>query len=221
MPSIAEETIISRDLQIAEYVKGKIHFTNISTKRSVELIKDAKNRGVDVTCDVAIHNLLNTDEAMYSFDTNLKLDPPLRTKEDLDALIDGLKSGVIDMISSSHLPHSWEEKEAEYIYAPFGAVSLETTIPLILDRLYHTGILELDQIIELISKNPAKIFNLNSPEIKVGEKANFTILDLESEFTIDKNKFLSKSNNSPYDGIKTKGSVFGVINNGKKFITGN
>lgn len=218
MPSIAEETIIGRDLKITEYVDGRIHFTNISTKRSVELLREAKARGIKATCDVAIHNLLNTDEALTTFDTNLKLDPPLREQSDLDALIEGLKDGTIDAISSSHTPHSWEEKEAEYIYAPFGAVSLETMIPLILDRFVNKGLFTLDEVVRFIHDNPAKIFNLKASLFEEGQAANFTILDLNQEYTIDKTQFLSKSNNTPYDGLQLKGNVVGVINNNRKYF---
>lgn len=218
MPSIAEEIVVSRDLQIAEYVEGRIHFTNISTKGSVELIRAAKARGVNVTCDVAIHNLLNTDEVMSTFNTNYKLDPPLRTQEHLDALIAGLNDGTIDAISSAHVPHSWEEKEAEFIYAPFGAISLETMIPLLLDRFVKTGIFSLEKMVELISSQPAAIFGLNAPKIEDGAPAAFTVLDLNEEHTVNKDLFLSKANNSPYHGETLTGSVVGTIANGQKYF---
>lgn len=218
MPSIAEEIVVSRDLHIAEYVEGRIHFTNISTKGSVELIRAAKARGVKVTCDVAVHNLLHTDSEMQSFNTNFKLDPPLRTQDHIDALIAGLIDGTIDAISSTHLPHSWEEKEAEFIYAPFGAVSLETMLPLLLDRFVKTGIFSLEKMVEFVSSRPAQIFKLEEPKLEENAPAAFTVLDLNEEHTINKNLFLSKANNSPYDGFKLKGNVIATIANGQKYF---
>ena len=218
IPSIAEETIISRDLQICEYVGGKIHFTNISTKKSVELIRQAKKNGIQVTCDVAIHNLVNTDEAIYSFNTDLKLDPPLRSQDHIDALIKGLNDGTIDIITSTHVPHSWEEKEAEFIYAPFGATSLETCIPLILDRLVSKKLISIDKMVELLCVNPATIFKLKQNKISAGEAVSITVLDLNQKNTVSEKQFLSKSTNSPYLGWELMGCVFGTFHNGQKFI---
>lgn len=220
MPSIAEETVVSRDLHVTEYVNGRIHFTNISTKGSVELIRLAKARGVNVTCDVAVHNLLQTDKVLETFDTNLKLDPPLRSQDHLDALIAGLQDGTIDAISSAHVPHSWEEKEAEFIYAPFGAVSLDTMIPLLLDKYVNTGVFTLEKLMELISINPAKVFDLEENTIAEGKPVSIAILDLEKEHTINKDKFGSKSQNSPYHGWNLKGDVIGTISNNKMYFKG-
>ena len=218
MPTIAEEVVVSRDLMVTEYENARIHFTNISTKGSVELIRQAKAKGVNVTCDVAVHNLLQTDKVIETFDTNIKLDPPLRSQDHIDALIEGLNDGTIDAITSAHVPHSWEEKEAEFLYAPYGAVSLETMIPLLLDKFVHTNVFTLDKLVELVSTNPAKIFNLNQNTIETGKPASFAILDLNKEYTIDKSKFDSKSQNTPYHNWIVKGEIAGVISNNKKFF---
>jgi dihydroorotase len=218
MPSIAEEIVVSRDLQIAKYENARIHFTNISTKGSVERIRLAKSKGVNVTCDVAVHNLIQNDTIMETFDTNLKLNPPLRSQDHIDALIEGLKDGTIDAISSAHSPHSWEEKEAEFIYAPYGAVSLETMVPLLLDKFVHTNIFSLEDIVKFVATNPAKIFNLENTWIEEGKNAALAILDLHQEYKIDINNFASKSQNSPYNGWKVKGKIFGTISNNKKYF---
>lgn len=218
MPTIAEEIIISRDLMIAEYVGGRIHFATISSSGSVELIRQAKAKGVNVTCDVAVHNLIYTDKVMERFDTNFKLDPPLRSAEHRDALIEGLKDGTIDAISSAHEPRTWEDKEAEFLYAPFGAVSLETMIPLLLDRFIHTGIFSINELIKWISTNPSTILNQSEPIIAEGQPASITIIEPDTEYTVDKQLFLSKSNNTPYHGETLKGFVRGTISNGMRFI---
>jgi dihydroorotase len=159
-----------------------------------------------------------TDDVVESYDTNTKVNPPLRTQADIDELLKGLKDGTIDIIASDHAPHSIEEKEWEFIYAPFGIVGLETSIGLTLTNLFHKNILTLDEIIHKMSINPRKIFKLSEAKIQPNSKANLTILDLYQEWTVDKYAFKSKSINTPFHNWKLKGKAVGVINNSKIFF---
>lgn len=218
IPTIAEDLIVMRGILLAEYTGGKFHVAHISSKRSVELVREAKARGLNVTAEVAPHHFSLTDESIKAFDTNLKMNPPLRQQEDLDEIIEGLKDGTIDCIASDHAPHSIEDKEREYIYAPNGIIGLETELSLTLSKLYHTGILSLDEIIEKLSINPRKILNLDIPQIAVGEKANLTIIDTELEWDVLANKFKSRSINSPFVGKKLKGKSVAVINSSQMFV---
>ncbi len=218
IPTVAEDLIVMRGILLAEYTGGKIHTAHLSSKRSVELIREAKKRGVDVTAEAAPHHFTLTDESVRAFDTNYKMNPPLREQKDVDAIIEGLQDGTIDCIASDHAPHTIEDKEREYIYAPNGIVGLETQLGITLTELYHTGKLTLEQIIEKLSLNPRKVLNLEIPQIAVGEKANFTIIDLDFEYEFDLKKTRSRSKNSPFDGRKLKGKSVAVVNNSKIYI---
>jgi dihydroorotase len=217
LPSVAEDLIVSRDILLAEYTGGKVHIAHISTKNSVQLVRDAKARGIKVTAEVAPHHFTLTDDFVKTYDTNYKMNPPLRTKEDVEAIIEGLKDGTIDCIASDHAPHSIEEKDAEFQYAPNGILGLETEIGLTFSELYHKKILNLKEIVEKLSINPRNILNIPVPKFVVGEIANFTILDLNSVWTVDKNKFKSKSRNSPFDKKLLTGKSIAVVNNRKMF----
>jgi dihydroorotase len=218
IPTVAEDLIVMRGLLLAEYTGGKIHIAHISSKRSVELISEAKKRGVNVTAEVTPHHFSLTDENIRKFDTNFKMNPPLRKQEDVDAIIEGLQNGTIDCIASDHAPHSIEEKELEYIYAPNGIIGLETELGLTLTELFHKGKLTLEQVVEKLSINPRKILNLPLPLIAEGEKPNLTIIDLDFEYEVDISKFKSRSINSPFGGRKLKGKSVAVINNSKMFF---
>ena len=217
LPSVAEDLIVSRDILLAEYTGGKVHIAHISTKNSVQLVRDAKATGIKVTAEVAPHHFTLTDDFVKTYDTNYKMNPPLRTKEDVEAIIEGLKDGTIDCIASDHAPHSIEEKDAEFQYAPNGILGLETEIGLTFSELYHKKILNLKEIVEKLSINPRNILNIPVPKFVVGEIANFTILDLNSVWTVDKNKFKSKSRNSPFDKKLLTGKSIAVVNNRKMF----
>ncbi len=220
VPSVAEDIIVMRDIMMAEYTGGKIHIAHISTKESVELVRDAKKKGINVTAEVTPHHFTLTDDAVKSYDTNTKMNPPLREKEDVDEIIKGLKDGTLDCIASDHAPHSIEEKEVEYDYAPNGILGLETEVGLTFTELYHNKVLNLNQIIEKLSINPRKILNLPIQQFKEGESANFTILDPDEVWTVDISKFKSKSVNSPFDKRLLTGRAVGVINKGKMFYNG-
>ena len=208
IPSLAEELMIARDLYLAEYTGSKIHFSTISTNRSVNLIRDAKSKGLEVTCDVAAHHLLLTDELLIDFDSLYKVKPPLRTRLDVNALISGLKDGTIDAIVSQHTPHEVEFKDVEFEMAEFGMIGFQTVLSICL----KAG-LDIDLIIEKLVVNPRKILNLKMPVIAEGQKANLVVLDtdVESEYTKANNK--SKSYNSPFIGQNLKGKVLLTINN--------
>ncbi len=217
LPSVSEDIIVMRDILMAEYTGGKIHIAHISTKNSVDLVRQAKKRGIKVTAEVTPHHFTLTDDSLKSYDTNYKMSPPLRSQEDVDAVIEGLIDGTIDCIASDHAPHSIEEKETEFQYAPNGIIGLETAVGLSLSELYHKKKLDLNQLIEKLSINPRKILNLPIPKIAVGEFANLSILDLNKVWTVDINKFKSKSKNSPFDRKLLTGMSVAVINNSKLY----
>ena len=160
IPSVAEDLIVMRDILMAEYIDAKVHIAHISSRKSVEMVRDAKKEGIKVTAEVAPHHFTLTDDAVKTYDPNVKMNPPLRTKADVDEIIKGLKDGTIDCIASDHAPHSLEEKEMEFEYAPNGIIGLETQIGLAFTELYHKKVLNLEQMIEKLSINPRKILNL-------------------------------------------------------------
>jgi dihydroorotase len=212
IPAVAEEIMISRDIMLAEYTHARLHVAHISTAKSVELVREAKQKGIQVTCEVTPHHFTLTDEAVHGFDTNTKMNPPLRTEQDRTAILKGLEDKTIDVIASDHAPHSWEEKEAEFIYAPFGITGLETALGLSLKQLVHGGHLSIKRVIELFAVQPYIILNIPIPLIKKGYKANLTIFNPEQEWTVAEENFLSKSSNSPFVGWELKGKPFAVIN---------
>ena len=212
IPALAEELMVARDLYLAEYTGSKIHFTTISTERSVSLIKEAKKKGLQVTCDVAVHHLLLTDEALLGFDSQYKVKPPLRTIKDVKALLNGLKDGTIDAVTSQHTPHEVEFKNVEFEVAEYGMIGLQTAFSVALEA----G-LSLDLIIEKMAINPRKILGLDVPVIAEGNMANLVILDENASWTFDKLNNKSKSYNSPFIGKKLKGSILLTCNNNKLF----
>jgi dihydroorotase len=219
IPNASEYEIIERDIRLTREVKGShYHIQHISTKEGVELIRKAKAEGLHVTAEACPHHFILTDEAVLKYGTNAKMNPPLRTKEDADAVIEGLKDGTIDAICTDHAPHSEEEKKLSLEKAPFGIIGLESAIGLSYTYLVEKGILSLDDMIYKMSVNPRKILRL--PEIKISEgvKANLTILDLDSKWTVDISKFHSKSRNTPFEGWELKGRSAGIINNCKDII---
>jgi dihydroorotase len=212
IPALAEELMIARDLYLAEYTESRIHFSTISTERSVELIREAKKKGLKVTCDVAVHHLLLTDEALMGFDSQYKVKPPLRTQKDVKALIRGLKDGTIDAIVSQHTPHEVEFKNVEFEIAEFGMISLQTAFATALEA----G-LTIDMIVQKMAINPRKILNVEVPVIAEAQKANLVVFDKDAEWTYDRSNNKSKSYNSPFIGQKLKGSILLTYNNNKQF----
>jgi dihydroorotase len=212
IPSLAEELMIARDLYLAEYTESKIHFSTISTTRSVELIRDAKKKGLKVTCDVAAHHLLLTDEALAGFDSQYKVKPPLRTHTDVDALIAGLKDGTIDAIVTQHTPHEVEFKDVEFEVAEYGNIALQTAFSTAL----KAG-LDMNLIVQKMAVKPREILNVEASIIIEGKKANLALLDPNEEWQYTKQNNQSKSYNSPFIGQNLKGKVVLVCNNNHLF----
>lgn len=220
IPSIAEDLIVMRDIIIAEYTKGKLHIAHISSKKAVQMVREAKSKGINITAEVTPHHFSLTDDYLKSYDTNYKMNPPLRTQADVEEILQGLKDGTIDCIASDHAPHSPEEKEAEFEYAPNGIIGLETSVGLSLSELYHKKVLSIEQLVEKLAINPRKILNLYVPQIKEGEKANLTIFDSNEIWTVDIRNFKSKSKNSPFDKRLLTGKPKGVVNNKQILYSG-
>jgi dihydroorotase len=210
IPNLAESLMVSRDLYLAEYAESPIHFTTISTAEAVDLIKKAKAKGIQVTCDVAAHQLVFTDDEIVDFDSNYKVSPPLRTKSDAKALIKGLKDGVIDAVVSQHTPHEIEFKNVEFHIAKNGIIGLQTVLPL----LIKAGLNE-QQIVEKLAVNSRQVVGLTLPEIKEGEVANLVLFSMNENWIFDQESNRSKSRNSPLFGKELKGKVKLVINNGQ------
>ena len=219
MPSVAEEIMIARDIMLAEYTGGRFHVAHISTKGSVELVRKAKAKGIKVTAEATPHHFVLNEEAVIGYDTYAKMNPPLRSEEDRQAVVKGLQDETIDVIATDHAPHSWEEKATEFIQAPFGIIGSETALGLSLTHLLHKDILDMKSLINKFVSHPYRILNLDSPGLKKANMANMTILDPELEWTVDMKNFLSKSTNSPFVGMKLKGRPYAIINNNKIFIS--
>jgi dihydroorotase len=216
IPELAEDLMVERDLSIAEYTNGRIHFSTVSSKRSIELIKSAKKKGLKVTCDIASYSISMLDLELLEFDSRFKLMPPLRTKDTADSLIKGIKEGVIDAISSDHIPEDIDEKMKELDYAAFGMINLQTAYAAA--NTATKGKVPNSELIKLFTSGPAKILGLKIEPIKIGEKANLTLFDPKAKFEFTKDKVLSKSKNSPYFNRNLIGEVIGIVNNKKSYF---
>jgi len=217
IPTVAEDLIVMRDIVMAEYIGGHVHISHISSANAVDMVRQAKKKGLKITAEATPHHFTLNDEAIKSYDTNFKMNPPLRSQKDVDAIIAGLKDGTIDCIASDHAPHSIEEKEVEFIYAPNGIIGLETQLGLALTELYQKKHLTIEQIIEKFAINPRKILHLEIPTIEEGKKANLTIFDPDQVWTVDVSRFKSKSKNSPFDKRLLTGKSVAAINNNQMF----
>lgn len=205
IPSVCEAVHIARDVLLAEAANVHYHVCHISTKESVRVVRDAKKAGIRVTAEVTPHHLLLCDEDIPAKDANYKMNPPLRGKEDREALIEGLLDGTIDFIATDHAPHSEDEKAMGMERAPFGIVGLETAFPLLYTHLVEKGICTLEFLIDRLTKVPATVFNLPFGELKIGVPADLAAFDLQSSAPIEKAKFESKGKNTPFEGWKCKG----------------
>ena len=215
MPVIAEEVMIERDIRILEYAGGKLHLSNISTADAVRLVRQGKRKGLNLTCDIAAYQLAFDDSSLMEFDTNLKVNPPLREKNDIRALQAGLLDGTIDAIVSSHTPQDIEAKRQEFDLAEYGMLGLQTVYPILNEAL---GEKSDELIVDLLSANPRKILSLPQPEIREGAPANLTIYDNQAEWVFNEKSNRSKSANSPFWNKKLTGNVIGVINKGLAFF---
>lgn len=216
MPAAAEELDAVRDVILAELTGAKVHIAHISTKGAIDAVRNAKSKGLKVTCEVAPHHFTLTDEALEGYNTNLKMSPPLRSQEHLEAVLEAIKDGTIDAIATDHAPHHPDEKNLEFDRAPFGIIGLETAVGLAFERLVHTGIIDLVRMVEMFSTNPAKIFGLEGRgTLRPGAIADVTILDPYLKWTYKVEETRSKSKNSPFDGWTFQGGVVTTIVGGK------
>lgn len=216
MPAAAEEIMIARDIILAQLTRARLHVAHLSTKGGIELVRLAKKKGIPVTAEVTPHHLILSDENLVNYNPNFKVNPPLRSAEHRQALLEGLKDGTIDVIATDHAPHTPEEKDVEFDLAPFGLIGLETAVSLMLDRFVHKNIISLERLIDLMSCRPAQLLGLkNKGRIAPGADADLTILNLRQEVVIDVERFASKSRNCPFHGWKLKGAVAFTIVGGK------
>jgi dihydroorotase len=215
MKAASEELMVARDIIFARNSDWKIHLQHLSSKESVEQVRVARKRGIPVTAEATPHHISLNDECIKKFDTNYKMNPPLRSEGDRLALIEGLKDGTITVIATDHAPHTPTAKLVEFDYAPFGIIGLETAIPVCLKELYHSKMLSISDFVAKFTSGPAEVLGLTGRALKVGNIADITILDTEAKITIDANKFYSKSRNTPFDGMTFKGRAEATIVDGK------
>ncbi len=211
IPAASEEVMVGRDLILAEMTKGHLHVAHVSTRGSVELIRQAKARGVNVTCEVTAHHFALTDECVTTFDPRYKMNPPLRTAEDAHSLREALADGTIDCIVSDHAPHATEEKQVEFSHAPFGVIGMESLLPVVVKTLIEPGVVTWPQAIAAMTINPARILRLPKGTLTPGADADLTLIDPKVSWTIDAKQFRSKSRNCPFDGWPVIGRAHTVI----------
>lgn len=214
IPCVAEDIATARETMLAEYTGTPIHIAHVSTKGAVRIIREAKARGVKVTCETAPHYFTLTDDAVRGYNTNAKMNPPLRESADVAAVKEGLRDGTIDAIATDHAPHHQDEKDVEFTAAMNGIIGLETSLPLSLG-LVDECVLTLEQLIEKMSCNPSNILGLNRATLATGSVADITIIDPKIEWVVEADKLASKSKNSPWLGQKLKGAAVATIVGGK------
>ena len=218
IPSASEDVMVERDIVLAAMTGSHAHIAHLSTAGALRAVRAAKLRGVRVTCEVAPHHFTLSDErllAPLAYDTNLKMNPPLRHATDRDALVEGLKDGTVDVIATDHAPHHADDKKVEFDRASFGIVGLETAVSLSLDRLVHGGIITLARMVELLSANPARILRVPGGRLQAGDPADLTILAPELNVTVSTDAFRSKSRNTPFDGWPLRGGVAATVVGGR------
>jgi dihydroorotase len=214
-PAVAEEAIIARDVLLAEHVDSRLHICHVTTAGGVEIIRTAKKRGIKVTAEVTPHHLLLTDDLAESYDPVYKVNPPLRTKDDVQALREGLADGTIDVVATDHAPHPHESKDCEWSAAAFGMVGLETAFSIAYLAMVETKLLTLPQLVDRLSKIPAQIGRYQGHgSIALGASGNFTLIDLDSKWRVERLKLASKSKNTPFDGMVLPGVVTKTFHNG-------
>ncbi len=214
IPWVAEDAATARDIMLAEFTGAHLHVAHVSTKGSIELVRQAKARGVRVTCEVAPHHFTLTDEAVRGYNTNAKMNPPLRSEEDRQALLKGLADGTVDAIATDHAPHHLDEKNVEFNLAMNGIVGLETALPLTL-KLVADGVIDLGRAVTLLTSGPATVLGLEGGSLKVGAVADVTVIDSGLSWKVDAQKLRSKSKNTPFDGWDLKGAAVCTIVGGK------
>ena len=210
IPATSEETMVARDVLLAQMTHSHLHVAHLSTAGAVEAVRRARRAGVNVTCEVTPHHVALTDETLQSFSTNLKMNPPLRSQEHRDAVIEAIADGTIDAIATDHAPHHFDEKNIEFDLAPFGVIGLETAFSVCYDRLVRRRVIDLPRLIELMSSGPARAFNLPGGTLRPGSPADVTLLNLDERFQVT-NTFQSKASNSPFIGETLQGRVVATI----------
>jgi dihydroorotase len=219
-PSIGEEVIVMRNVLLADCCDHHVHCQHVSAAGSVRILREARARGVKISGEVCPHHIALTDDAIQNFDTNFKMNPPLRTKEDIATLLEGIADGTIEILCSDHAPHAQFEKEVEFDAAPFGIVGLETELGLFLDLLVHKNkTIALPRLIEMYTVNPARLLQIDAGTLSVGRAADVTLIDPDLEWTVDTKSFQSMSRNTPFDGWKLKGRAVRTIVGGKTVWT--
>jgi dihydroorotase len=214
-PSVSEAIMAERDIMLAEYLKTKVHIAHVSAKETVEVIRRAKKRGVRVTCETAPHYIAGTEEMVIGYDTNTKVNPPMRSEADRLAVIEGIKDGTIDCIVTDHAPHHLDDKRVEYSLAANGISGLEVSFALCYTYLVKAGHINMERLVELMCYKPLEILKQKNDGISEKASADLTLVDLSSEFTIDPQKFVSKGKNNPFGGKKVAGEPVGTVVGGK------
>jgi len=218
IPGLAESIMAQRDIALAEFTGGSVHICHMSAATTLRAVREGKSHGANVTSEVAPHHFTLTDEALaspVSYDTNVKMNPPLRGASDRDEMLKGIVDGSVDAIATDHAPHHYDEKKVEFDKAPFGIVGLETGVSLSLDRLVHSGLIRLPRFVELLSANPARILNIPGGSLSDGAMADVTILAPELQVVVDASKFRSKSRNTPFGGWQFRGGVAATLVGGR------
>jgi dihydroorotase len=211
IPAEAETVMVARDLLLAEATGGRLHIAHVSAAAGVELIRAAKARGVKVTAEVTPHHLALTEEALSTYDARFKMNPPLRTQADLEALRNGLKDGTLDAVATDHAPHSMAEKEMDLGTAPFGVIGLETAVGVLLTELVHRKQMPLSTLISALTIRPAQVLGIDRGSLAVGSAADLAVLDPEADWTVEPQAFASKGANSPFLGWRLKGQVTDLL----------
>ncbi len=215
IPNLAEDTIVERDIALAEDTGGHIHIAHVSTRVAVRHVRQAKQRGVHVTAEATPHHFTLTDTAILEHGANAKMNPPLRSQQDVDAVIEGLVDGTIDVIATDHAPHAAFEKAQGMLKAPFGIIGLETCVPLVISKLVQPGYLSLEKVISMLTVQPASILGLEAGQLAPGAVADITLIDLERQEFVDPTRFMSKSRNTPFAGWELQGWPVMTIRRGE------
>jgi len=219
IPAAAEECMVARDIVLIEHTKSHIHFQHLSTKGSLAMVREAKRRGLPVTCEVTPHHFALTDKEMARFDANFKMNPPLRTQTDIDAILEAIADGTVDAIATDHAPHAHDDKEVELAAAPFGIIGLETALPLTIELLVKRNVISLSRAVELLTASPARTFHLDKMGLgclAVGNPADFTLFDPSATIRVDRDFIKSKAFNTPFRGWELHGKVLGTWVEGKR-----
>ncbi len=218
IPGVAESLMVERDVSLAEVTGAPVHIAHMSARQSIRAVRAGKARGVRVTCEVAPHHFTLSDVALdgaVKYDTNLKMNPPLRETADVEAMLAGIVDGTVDAIATDHAPHHLDEKMVEFDRAPFGIVGLETAVPIVFDRLVHAGLIDIRRMIELLSVNPARVINVPGGALAEGRAADITVLAPDMKVTIRAGSLRSKSKNTPFDGWELRGGIAATIVGGR------